>query len=135
LTGGKKKIMEIINVTTYDAPLPAGHYAQAVVAGNVIFVSGQLPVVPLTGDKVTGSISEQTYQALKNVLSIVKAAGGDITTIARTTIYTNDVKHWEEVNRVYADFFGPVQPARSIITVAGLHHGFMVEIEAIAYKL
>jgi 2-iminobutanoate/2-iminopropanoate deaminase len=135
LTGGKKRIMEIINVTTYDAPLPAGHYSQAVVAGNVIFVSGQLPVVPLTGDKVTGSVSEQTYQALKNLLSIVKAAGGDITTIARTTIYTNDVKHWEEVNRVYADFFGPVQPARSIITVAGLHHGFMVEIEAVAYKL
>ncbi len=127
--------MEIINITTYEAPLPAGHYSQAVVAGDVIFVSGQLPVVPLTGDKVTGNISDQTRQALKNVLSIVKAAGGDITTIARTTIYTTDVKYWEEVNRVYADFFGPVQPARSIITVAGLHHGLLVEIEAVAYKL
>jgi 2-iminobutanoate/2-iminopropanoate deaminase len=127
--------MEITNVTTYDAPLPAGHYSQAVVAGNVIFVSGQLPMVPLTGDKVTGSISEQTLQALRNVLSIVKAAGGDITTIARTTIYTTEVRYWEEVNRVYADFFGPVQPARSIITVAGLHHGLMVEIEAVAFTL
>lgn len=127
--------MEITSVITYDAPLPAGHYSQAVVAGNVIFVSGQLPVVPLTGDVVTGDISEQTLQALKNLLSIVKAAGGDITTIAKTTIYTTDVRHWEEVNRVYADFFGPVQPARSIITVAGLHHGFMVEIEAVAFKL
>lgn len=127
--------MEITNVTTYDAPLPAGHYSQAVVAGNLIFVSGQLPVVPLTGDKVTGSVSEQTLQALRNVLSIVKAAGGDITTIARTTIYTTEVRYWEEVNRVYADFFSPVHPARSIITVAGLHHGFMVEIEAVAFKL
>jgi 2-iminobutanoate/2-iminopropanoate deaminase len=127
--------MNLINVTTYDAPLPAGHYSQAIMAGNMIFVSGQLPVKPLTGDKVTGDISEQTHQALRNVLSIVKAAGGDITTIARTTIYTTDAKNWEEINRVYADFFGPVHPARAIITVAGLHHGFMVEIEAVAFTL
>jgi 2-iminobutanoate/2-iminopropanoate deaminase len=127
--------MGIINITTYEAPLPGGHYSQAVVSGNVIFVSGQLPVVPLTGDRLTGSVSEQTLQALKNVLSIVKAAGGDITTIARTTIYTTDVKSWEEINRVYADFFGPVHPARSIITVAGLHHGCLVEIEAVAFTL
>ena len=127
--------MGITNITTYEAPLPGGHYSQAVVSGNVIFVSGQLPVVPLTGDRLTGSVSEQTLQALKNVLSIVEAAGGDITTIARTTIYTTDVKSWEEINRVYADFFGPVHPARSIITVAGLHHGCLVEIEAVAYTL
>ncbi|MDX9728227.1 MAG: Rid family detoxifying hydrolase [Bacteroidales bacterium] len=127
--------MGVTNITTYEAPLPGGHYSQAVVSGNVIFVSGQLPVVPLTGDRLTGSVSEQTHQALKNVLSIVKAAGGDITTIARTTIYTTDVKSWEEINRVYADFFGPVHPARSIITVAGLHHGCLVEIEAVAFTL
>ncbi|HUW94120.1 MAG TPA: Rid family detoxifying hydrolase [Bacteroidales bacterium] len=126
--------MNITSVNTYDAPLPAGHYSQAIVAGNIIFVSGQLPVVALTGDRVTGDISDQTYQALNNVKSIVVAAGGDLTTIARTTIYTTDVKHWEEINRVYADFFGPAQPARSIITVAGLHHGFLVEIEAVAFK-
>ncbi len=127
--------MSITNITTYEAPLPGGHYSQAVVSGNMIFVSGQLPVMPLTGDKLTGDISEQTIQALRNVLSIVKAAGGDITTIARTTIYTTDVKYWEEVNRAYADFFGPVHPARSIITVTGLHHGCLVEIEAVAFTL
>jgi len=127
--------MSLTNVITYDAPLPGGHYSQAVVRENIIFVSGQLPVIPLTGDKLAGDISEQTLQALKNVLNIVKAAGGDITTIARTTIYTTDVKFWEEVNRVYADFFGPVHPARSIITVGALHHGCLVEIEAVAFKL
>ncbi|MDX9902571.1 MAG: Rid family detoxifying hydrolase [Bacteroidales bacterium] len=125
--------MTITNVTTYDAPLPGGHYSQAVVAGNLILVSGQLPMVPLTGEKNRGGPGDQTLQALKNVLSIVKAAGGDITTVARTTIYTTDVKHWEEINRVYADFFGSVHPARSIITVADLHHGFLVEIEAVAF--
>jgi 2-iminobutanoate/2-iminopropanoate deaminase len=127
--------MKIININTYEAPLPAGHYSQGILAGNLVFVSGQLPVKPLTGDKITGDVSEQTLQALNNVLSIVKAAGGDITTIARTVVYTTDVRHWEEVNRVYADFFGPVQPARSIITVAGLHQGFLVEIEAVAFTL
>jgi len=127
--------MSFTNVVTYDAPLPGGHYSQAVVRENIIFVSGQLPVIPLTGDKLAGDISEQTLQALKNVLSIVKAAGGDITTIARTTIYTTDVKFWEEVNRVYADFFGVVHPARSIITVGALHHGCLVEIEAVAFTL
>jgi len=129
------RIMKITNIITYDAPLPAGHYSQGIVAGDMIFVSGQLPVKPLTGDKITGDASEQTLQALNNVLSIVKAGGGDITTITRTTIYTTDVKYWEEINRVYADFFGPIQPARSIITVAGLHHGFLVEIEAVAFIL
>lgn len=127
--------MNITPVNTYDAPLPAGHYSQGIVAENIIFVSGQLPVVPLTGAMETGDISRQTYQALRNVQSIVVAAGGDLTTIVRTTIYTTDVNDWEEINRVYADFFGPTQPARSIITVAGLHHGFLVEIEAVAFKL
>lgn len=127
--------MNITSVNTYEAPLPAGHYSQAIVAGNMIFVSGQLPVVPFTGDKVTGDISEQTQQALCNVKNIVIAAGGDLTTIVRTTIYTTDEKNWEEINRVYADFFGQTHPARSIITVAGLHHGFKVEIEAVAFTL
>ena len=127
--------MNVTTVNTYDAPLPAGHYSQAVVAGNMIFVSGQLPVVPLTGDKVKGDISEQTLQALNNVASIVRAAGGDLETIVRTTIYTTDARNWEEINRVYASFFGPVKPARSIITVAALHHSFMVEIEAVAFTI
>ena len=127
--------MSITYVKTYDAPLPGGHYSQAVVSGNMIFVSGQLPVVPVTGDKLAGDIGEQTLQALKNVLSIVKAAGGDITTIARTTIYTTDVKFWGEVNRVYADFFGAVQPARSIVTVSALHYDCLIEIEAVAFTL
>ena len=118
--------------STFEAQIG---YSRAVIDGDWVFVSGQLPVIPLAGDKVPGDISSQTFQALTNVLNIVRAGGGDITTIARTTIYTTEVKHWEEVNRVYADFFGPVQPARSIITVLGLHHGALVEIEAVAYTL
>jgi 2-iminobutanoate/2-iminopropanoate deaminase len=124
--------MNITTVNTYDAPLPAGHYSQAIVAGNMIFVSGQIPVVPLTGDKIVGNISDQTQQTLNNLLNIVKAAGGDINTIVRTTIYITDINDWEEVNRVYADFFGSSQPARSIVGVSSLYHGSKIEIEATA---
>jgi 2-iminobutanoate/2-iminopropanoate deaminase len=124
--------MNITTVNTYNAPLPAGHYSQAIVTGNMIFVSGQIPVVPLTGDKVTGNISDQTQQTLNNLLNIVKAAGGDINTIVRTTIFITDINDWEEVNRVYADFFGSSQPARTIVEVSNLYHGFKIEIEATA---
>jgi 2-iminobutanoate/2-iminopropanoate deaminase len=127
--------MSINTVITYDAPLPAGHYSQAIVADKMIFVSGQLPLTPLIGDKITGSISEQTHQALNNVLKIVKAAGGDINTIVKTTIFITDINNWEEVNRVYADFFGSNQPARSIIQISNLYHGSKIEIEAIALTL
>ena len=126
--------MSTTTVITYDAPLPAGHYSQAVVTENMIFVSGQIPVVPLTGDKVTGNVSEQTHQPLNNLLNIVKAAGGDISTIVKTTIFITDINNWEEVNRVYADFFGHYHPARTIIQAANLYHNFKVEIEAIALK-
>jgi 2-iminobutanoate/2-iminopropanoate deaminase len=127
--------MSINTVNTYDAPLPAGHYSQAITAGNMIFVSGQIPVAPLTANKITGSVSDQTRQTLQNVLNIVKAAGGDINTIVKTTIFITDINNWEEINRVYADFFGSNQPARSIVQVANLYLGAKVEIEAIALTL
>jgi 2-iminobutanoate/2-iminopropanoate deaminase len=127
--------MNISTVNTYNAPLPAGHYSQGIVAGNLIFVSGQIPVAPLTGDKITGDVSEQTRLALTNVLNIVKAAGGDLNTIVKTTIFISDINNWEEINRVYADFFGSNQPARSIVQVSDLYHGSKIEIEAIALTL
>ncbi|HNX67745.1 MAG TPA: Rid family detoxifying hydrolase [Bacteroidales bacterium] len=127
--------MSINTINTYEAPLPAGHYSQAIVAGNVIFVSGQIPVAPLTGNKITGSISDQTRQTLQNVLNIIKAAGGDLTTIVKTTIFITDINNWEEINRVYADFFGSIQPARSIVQVSNLYQGAKIEIEAIALTL
>jgi len=126
--------MVLNSVTTYDAPLPAGHYSQAIVAGDIIFVSGQIPVPPLKGDKVLGTISEQTLQVLNNVVNIVKAAGGDINTIAKTNIFIDDIGDWEEINRVYAEFFGLHQPARTIVQVSNLLHHCKLEIEAVAFK-
>jgi 2-iminobutanoate/2-iminopropanoate deaminase len=119
-------------IQTNDAPSPGGHYAQGVSHGGFLFVSGQLPIDAKTGEKKTGAIEEQTQQVLDNVLAIVVAAGGDKSHIVKTTVYVSDIELWERVNEVYAEFFGLYRPARAIVPVKELHHGFQIEIEAVA---
>lgn len=119
-------------VSTVNAPKPAGHYSQAVVFNRIAFVSGQLPIVPVTGEKITGSIEEQTLQALKNVAAILKASGSDINRVLKTTVYISDISLWPRVNTVYAKFFGSHRPARAVVPTRELHFGFKVEIEAVA---
>ncbi len=119
-------------IDTKDAPSPGGHYAQGVSHGGFLFVSGQLPIDAKTGEKKTGAIEEQTQQVLDNVLAIVVAAGGDKSHIVKTTVYVSDIELWERVNKVYAEFFGLYRPARAIVPVKELHHGFQIEIEAVA---
>lgn len=119
-------------ILTPDAPQPAGHYSQAVVHNGLVFVAGQLAINPHTGERKTGSIEEQTEQALKNVAAILQAAGSDLTKVLKTTVYISDIELWGQVNAVYAQFFGEHRPARAVIPVGNLHHGFLIEIEAIA---
>ena len=118
-------------VTTPDAPSPAGHYSQAVRAGDLLFVSGQLSIRP-DGTPVQGSIEEQTVQALTNVRAIVEAAGGTLESIVKTTVYVTSIELWGRVDEAYAGFFGDHRPARAVIPSRDLHHGFLVEIEAVA---
>jgi 2-iminobutanoate/2-iminopropanoate deaminase len=122
----------MIAISTPDAPQPAGHYAQAIVHNGLVYVSGQLPVDPTTGDKRLGSIEEQAEQALKNVAAILKAAGSDLGHVLKTTVYVSDISLWGRVNAVYATFFGDHRPARAVVPTRELHYGFQVEIEAIA---
>lgn len=119
-------------VQTDQAPIPGGHYSQAVVVNGLAFISGQLPIHPQTGEKNTGPIEGQTLQALENVLAITKAAGGSRTSIIKVNVYVSDMSLWERVNQVYADFFGKHKPARAVIPSRELHHGFKIEIEAVA---
>ena len=119
-------------VSTEKAPQPAGHYAQAVVHGGLVYVSGQLPVDPQTGDKRTGSIEEQAEQALANLAAILEASGSDLEHVLKTTVYVSDIELWGRVNAVYARFFGPHRPARAVVPTKELHYGFQLEIEAIA---
>lgn len=121
-------------VFTKNAPAPAGHYSQAVLHGDVIYVSGQLPVDPLTGEKRIGSIEEQTEQAIVNLEEILKAAGSDLNHVLKTTVYVSDIALWDRVNTVYARLFGDHRPARAVVPTKDLHFGFQIEIEAIAAK-
>jgi len=119
-------------VFTEEAPAPAGHYAQARINGNLVFVSGQLPVEPGTGEKQLGSIEAQTRQVLSNLAAVLREAGTDLDRVIKTTVYVSDMDLWGRVNEVYAEFFGDHRPARAVVPTKDLHYGFQVEIEAVA---
>lgn len=124
--------MEITNVNTQDAPTPGGHYSQGVVYNGLVFVAGQLAIDPQTGEKMLGSIEEQTEQALKNVAAILKAANSDLSRVLKMTVYISDIELWGRVNEVYARVLGEHRPARAVIPVGELHYGFLIEIDAVA---
>lgn len=119
-------------ISTENAPKPAGHYSQAIVHNDTVYVCGQLPIDPLSGEKKTGSIEEQTEQVLKNLAEILRAAGSDMNHVLKTTVYLADMSLWERLNTVYARFFGEHRPARTVVPAPNLHFGFQVEIDAIA---
>jgi len=119
-------------ILTEGAPLPAGHYSQAIVHGDLVFVSGQVPIEPASGRRVLGTVEEQAAQALRNVQAVLLAAGSDLSSVLKVTVYVSDIELWDRVNAVYAEFFGRHRPARAVVPVKTLHHGFLVEVEAIA---
>ena len=129
----KESVLDMKKISTRGAPKPAGHYSQAIVHNDMVYVSGQLPIDPKTGEKRIGSIEEQTEQSLKNVAEILKAAESDLTKVVKTTVYISDIELWPRVNRVYAKVFGEHRPARAVVPTRELHFGFQIEIEAIAF--
>lgn len=121
----------ITSIATPTAPAAIGPYSQAVVAGNLLFVSGQIPLDPETAELVGGDIETQTRRVLDNVKAIVRAAGADMDRVVKTTIFLADMNDFAAVNGVYAEYFDTTLPARATIQVAGLPKGVPVEIEAI----
>lgn len=119
-------------VETPNAPKPGGHYSQALIHNGLIYIAGQLPIDPATGEKKLGSIEEQTEQVLANLRAIVEAAGSDLSRVLKTTVYVSDIELWGKVNEIYARTFGEHRPARAVVPVKDLHYGFKIEIEAIA---
>jgi 2-iminobutanoate/2-iminopropanoate deaminase len=111
-----------------------GHYSPGVLVGNILYVSGQLPMDPATGKLAEGGIAEQTRMALNNVERVLNAAGLTRNDVAMCRAYIPDVALWDTVNEVYADFFGGHKPARVVVPTRELHHGALVEIEAMAEK-
>lgn len=122
---------------TSRAPQPAGHYSQAVVHEGLVYVSGQLPILPETGPLRSGeplpSIQDQTRQVLKNLEEILSAAGSGLNRVLKTTVYISDISLWPEVNRIYAEIFGDHKPARAVVPVNELHFGYQIEVEAVGY--
>jgi 2-iminobutanoate/2-iminopropanoate deaminase len=119
-------------VQTDHAPLPLGHYSQAIVHAGLVFVSGQLPIDPATGAAAGAGIEEQTEQALANVAAILDAAGSGLDRVLKVTIYIADMALWGRANAVYARVLGEHRPARAVVPTLPLHHDYMVEIEAVA---
>jgi 2-iminobutanoate/2-iminopropanoate deaminase len=119
-------------IQTPNAPRPAGHYAQAIVHDGLVYVSGQLPIDPRTGERNTGSIEEQAERALLNMSAILEAAGSRRDLVLKTTVYVSDITLWGRVNAVYAAFFGEHRPARAVVPTRELHYGLLVEVEAVA---
>ena len=122
--------MEVI--LTENTPEPAGHYSQAIVHHNIVYVSGQLPIDLKTGEKRTGPIEEQTEQVLSNLSDILKAAGSNLNQVLKTTVYLSDIELWPRMNAVYSRIFGNHRPARTVVPTSNLHFGLQVEIEAMA---
>jgi len=120
-------------VSTASAPAAIGPYSQGVVAGNLLFVSGQIPIDPTTGEFVDGDITAKTHRVIENVAAVAKAAGAGLDKVVKTTIFLKDLKDFPTVNQAYAQHFKAVLPARSTIQVAGLPKGAEIEMEAVVF--
>ncbi|MGN1033769.1 MAG: RidA family protein [Intestinibacter sp.] len=119
-------------IHTDNAPKAIGPYSQAVKAGNMLFVSGQVPFVPETMEIVEGDVKAQTAQSLKNLQAILKEAGADFSNVVKTTVFIKDMNEFAQINEVYAEYFGDNKPARACVEVARLPKDVKVEIELIA---
>ena len=119
-------------IETPHAPHPAGHYSQAVVHGGPVFVAGQLPIDPASPGRPAGDVEEQTERALRNVEAILEAAGSGLERMVSVTVYVSDISLWPRVNAAYARLLGPHRPARAVVPVKELHHGYLVEVQAVA---
>ena len=120
-------------ISTTNAPAAIGPYSQALTAGNMTFVSGQIPVNPATGE-MPATIEEQATQALTNLKAVLAAAGLEMSNVTKTAVFLADLKDFPVVNRIYESFFEAPYPARSCVQVAGIPKGALVEIECIAVK-
>ncbi|MCC6029824.1 MAG: RidA family protein [Candidatus Korarchaeum sp.] len=121
-------------VFTDRAPKPIGPYSQAVIAGNFVFLAGQIPIDPKTGELVDGGIKEQTRRVLENIKAVLEKAGCSLKDVVNVTVFLKDLSYFNEFNEVYSEYFSENKPARATIQVAALPKNALVEIVAIAYR-
>lgn len=121
-------------ISSPDAPAAIGPYSQAIHSGDLVFLSGQVPIDPKTGELVTGDIAVQTERVLANLAAVLGAAGCGFEHVVKTTIYLVDLGDFQVVNQTYAKRFSAAPPARATVQVSALPKGARVEIDAIARK-
>jgi len=119
-------------ITSRAAPKAVGPYSQAIKAGNILFLSGQLPLDPQTGNIVPGNIEAQTRQSIENIKSILASASTSLSNVVKTTVFLENIEHFPEMNLVYQEYFNVDAPARSTVEVSRLPKDALIEIEAIA---
>ncbi len=124
---------DLTSIFTDQAPEPAGHYSQAIVAGRHVYISGQLPIRADGLPMPDNSFETQAAQAITNMMEILTAAGGTPDRLARVTAYIVGIENWPRFNTVYAAMLPDLRPARTVVPVRELHYGHLVEIEAIAF--
>ena len=125
--------MKKIAVTSRNAPKPIGPYSQSVMAGDLLFLSGQLPIDPRTGKLVSGDIQAQTRQIFENIAAILEQAAVEFDDVLKATIFLRDIGDFSQVNEIYALYFKEPYPARSVLEVSGLALDAQIEIELIVY--
>lgn len=118
-------------ITAEKLSLPGGHYSHGAIAGNSLFISGQLPFLP-NSQAFPEGVEAQTAQAMANVEAVLQAVGAGLQQLVNVQIYITDVAHWPIVNQAYAALMGAHRPARTIVPCGPLHHGALVEIAAVA---
>ena len=119
-------------VTAPDAPKAMGAYSPAIKAGNLLFVSGQIPIDPSTGNLIQGDIAEQAEQVMRNLTALLRAAGASFTNVVRTTVYLADMNDFAGMNEVYSRYIVDPPPARATVQVARLPRDVRIEVDAIA---
>lgn len=132
--GSEKSLFMKKIIQTSEAPAAIGPYSQAIESGNILFVSGQIPISPKEGKIVSTTIAEQTEQVFSNIEAILKSAGYSFQQVVKTTVFLTDMSHFATMNEVYKKYFTENCPARSTIAVKELPQGALVEIELIATK-
>lgn len=121
-------------LNSQKAPAAIGPYSQAIMVSELVFVSGQLPIVPETGELLKGTIAEQTEQSIRNIKAILDEAGCTLADIVKTTIFVRDMGKFAEINAAYAKALGDLRPARSCVEVSALPKNAEIEIECIAAR-
>ena len=121
-------------ISTANAPQAIGPYSQAIEAGGFVFVSGQIPLIPATGELVEGSVEVQTARVLENLKAILEAAGSSLENVIKTTVYITNMDDFTKVNGIYGQYFQENPPARVCVEVGKLPKGALVEIDVIAAR-